>query len=108
MSCRCDSGQDVTWQQTHREPVRIVQNDSVVDGQVKCRGDRPGCRQRALSLIWLHSADFLIAGYFPDRDCGPLLQVAAQENDLTCEKPPPRISAMILIMAILRRPLAPR
>jgi hypothetical protein len=62
MGCRCDSGQDVTRQQTHSEPVRVVQNDCVVDGQVKCRDNRPGRRQRALSLTWLHPADFLTAG----------------------------------------------
>jgi hypothetical protein len=33
MRCRCDSGKDVTRQQAHSEPVRIVKNDRVVDGQ---------------------------------------------------------------------------
>jgi hypothetical protein len=31
----CDSGKDVTWEQAHREFVRVVKNDRVADGQVK-------------------------------------------------------------------------
>jgi len=30
-----DAGDDVTRQQAHRELVRIVQNDRVIDGQAK-------------------------------------------------------------------------
>ena len=47
--------------QAHSEPVRIVKNDRVVDGQVKRRGGRYGRSQRALNLRWLHPADFLTA-----------------------------------------------
>ncbi|HUY46061.1 MAG TPA: hypothetical protein VMV92_10090, partial [Streptosporangiaceae bacterium] len=61
MLCRCDSGKDVTRQQAHSEPVRIVKNDRVVDGQVKRRGGRYGRSQRALTLRGLHPADFLTA-----------------------------------------------
>jgi hypothetical protein len=61
MRCRCDSGKDVTRQQAHSEPVRIVKNDRVVDGQAKRRGGRHGRSQRALHLRWLHPADFLTA-----------------------------------------------
>ena len=32
---RCDSGKDVTRQQAHRELVRVVKNDRVVDRQAK-------------------------------------------------------------------------
>jgi hypothetical protein len=32
---RCDSGKDVTGQQSQSEPVRVVKNDRVVDRQVK-------------------------------------------------------------------------
>ena len=59
MRCRCDSGKDVTRQQAHSEPVRIVKNDRVVDDQVKRRGGRHGRSQRALNLRLLHPADFL-------------------------------------------------
>jgi hypothetical protein len=31
----CDPGKDVTREQAHRELVRVVKNDRVVDGQVK-------------------------------------------------------------------------
>jgi hypothetical protein len=61
MRCRCDSGKDVTRQQAHSEPVRIVKNDRVVGGQAKRRGGRHGRSQRALKLRWLHPADFLTA-----------------------------------------------
>jgi hypothetical protein len=61
MRCRCDSGKDVTRQQAHSEPVRIVKNDRVVDGQAKRRGGRHGRSQRALTLRWPHPADLLTA-----------------------------------------------
>jgi len=32
---RRDSGKDITRQQTHGEPVRVVKNDGVIDCQVK-------------------------------------------------------------------------
>jgi hypothetical protein len=35
MRYRCHLGQDVTRQQTQSEPVRVMKNDRVVDGQVK-------------------------------------------------------------------------
>jgi hypothetical protein len=43
-----DPGNDVTRQQAHSELVRIMQNDRVIDGQAKCRGDRHRRSQRAL------------------------------------------------------------
>jgi hypothetical protein len=33
---RCHLGQDVTGQQTQRQPVRVVKHDYVVNYQVKC------------------------------------------------------------------------
>ncbi len=35
MRRKCDSGKDVTRQQAHSQPVRVVKNDRVVDCQVK-------------------------------------------------------------------------
>jgi len=61
MRCRCDSGKDVTRQQPHGEPVRIVNNDRIVDDQTERRRGRHGRSQRTLGLSWLHPADFLTA-----------------------------------------------
>jgi hypothetical protein len=61
MRSRCDSGKDVTRQQAHGDPVRIVKNDRVVHGQVKLRGGRHSRSQGALNLRRLHPADFLTA-----------------------------------------------
>jgi hypothetical protein len=58
MPCRCDSGKDVTRQQPHSEPVRIVKNDRIIDDQIKRESGRHGRSQRALSLRWRHPADF--------------------------------------------------
>jgi hypothetical protein len=46
----CDSGKDVTRQQTECELVRVVKNHRVVDWQVKRRGDRPGRSHRTRNL----------------------------------------------------------
>ncbi len=54
-----DPGNDVTRQQAHRELIRIMQNDRVIDGQAKRRGGRYSRSQRALNLTWLHPADLL-------------------------------------------------
>src|SRR5215469_5702328 len=59
--CRGDSGNDVTRQQPHSELVRIVENDRVLDGQIKRRGGRYGRSQRQPILRWLHPADPLTA-----------------------------------------------
>jgi hypothetical protein len=61
MRGRRDPGKDVTRQQPYREPVRIVNNDRVVGGQVNRRGGRHGRSHRALRLSWLHLANFLTA-----------------------------------------------
>jgi hypothetical protein len=68
MHGRRDSGNDVTRQQAHSEPVRIVKNDGVVDVQVKRRGDRYGRSQRAPNLRRLHPADCRTAGDSADPD----------------------------------------
>jgi hypothetical protein len=35
MRCRCYPSQDVTGQQSHGEPVRVLKDDRVVDGQAQ-------------------------------------------------------------------------
>ena len=50
----CDASQDVTRPKKHREPIRIVQDDRVIDTQTAATGHRPARHHRSPTDFGVH------------------------------------------------------
>jgi hypothetical protein len=62
MCRRCDPSQNIARDQTQHDPVRVVDDDHIVDLKAQLRSGRPSCLNRAAKFRWLHTAPLPLLG----------------------------------------------